>query len=74
MVELDDGLRVATPAWMLDEVWCRAMRLEERPRISVAALLLLRDLVDLQVTSPGDNNSVSGFMEVKGDCHEPIND
>jgi len=71
VVEFEDGLRIATPCWMLDDVWCRAMRLEEQPRISVDALLLLRDLVDLQVASPSENDSVCGLMVIKGDCHEP---
>jgi hypothetical protein len=53
---------------MLDEVLCQAMTLEERPRVAVDALRLLRDLVDLR---PGEKDSVCGFMAVKGDCHEP---
>jgi hypothetical protein len=48
------------------------MRLEEQPRISVDALLHLRELVDLQAAASGENDSVCGFMAVKGDCHEPI--
>ena len=71
VVELEEGLRIATPCWMLDEVLCQAMTLEERPRIAVDALRLLRDLVDLRGASPGKQGSVCGFMAVKGGCHEP---
>jgi hypothetical protein len=71
VVELEEGLRIATPCWMLDEVLCQSMTLEERPRIAVDALRLLRDLVDLQAALPGEKDSVCGFMAVKGDCHEP---
>jgi FkbH-like protein len=54
------------------EVCCQAMRLEERPRIAVDALRLLRDLVDLQAASPGEKDSECGLMAAKGGCHEPI--
>ena len=71
VVELEDGLSIATPCWMLDEVWCQAMTLEEQPRIAVDALRLLRDLVDRQTDSSGKKDSGCGFMAVKGDCYEP---
>ena len=73
VVELEDGVRIATPCWMLDEVWCQAMTLEEQPRIAVEALRFLRDLVDLQSASHGKQDTACGLMEVKGGCHEPIN-
>jgi len=56
---------------MLDEAWCQSMTLEEQPRIAVDALRLLRSLVDLQMTSSGTSDMEHGFMEMKGDCHEP---
>jgi hypothetical protein len=71
VVELEEGLRIAMPCWMLDEVLCQSMTLEGRPRVAVDALRLLRDLVDLRAASPGEKDSVCGFMAVKGDCHEP---
>jgi len=71
VVELQEGLRIATPCWMLDEVCCQAMRLEERPRIAVDALRLLRGLVDLQAASSGEQDLGCGLMAAKGGCHEP---
>jgi hypothetical protein len=70
VVEFEDGLSIATPCWMLDEMYCRAMTLEEKPRIAVDALQQLRGLVDLHMASAGKKGSACGFMAAKGDRHE----
>jgi hypothetical protein len=46
IVELNDGLLLAVPAWMLDAATCDAMRMEACPRIAVSALLDLCRLLD----------------------------
>jgi hypothetical protein len=52
MVTLPDGTPCVLPAWMLDPVCCAAMTDSEIPRIAVAAIRALRDLLDEQPLFP----------------------
>jgi hypothetical protein len=46
VIELNDGLLLVVPAWMLDAAVCSGMRVEARPRIAVSALLDLCRMLD----------------------------
>lgn len=46
IVRLADGTHVAIPEWMLDAAYCAALPEESRPRLSLEALVELRDLAD----------------------------
>ena len=46
IVELNDGLLLAVPAWMLDAAACSAISVEVHPRIAVSALRGLCRLLD----------------------------
>ena len=48
IVKLPDGLELAIPVWMLDPVACSLMCDAPAPRLTVEALLALRDLLDRQ--------------------------
>src|SRR5882724_10654976 len=45
-VALPSGVQILIPEWMLDEDLCRRMEIVERPTLSIAALLSLRDLIN----------------------------
>ena len=49
-VALPSGDQMFVPAWMLDEHRCCGMEVREHPQLAVAALLELRELVDLQMS------------------------
>lgn len=71
IVEIDEDLRIAIPCRMLDEACCKAMVLVKRPRIGIAALVQLRDLVDRQ-SQLGGGGADRGST-TRGDCDEPTN-
>ena len=48
IVKLPEGLELAIPAWMLDPVACNLVCDAPAPRLTVEALLALRDLLDRQ--------------------------
>ena len=48
IVKLPGGTQLAIPEWMLNPQVCDRLRNEDQPRISVAALLDLRRLIDAQ--------------------------
>lgn len=43
-IELEGGIRVAVPGWMLDAVECQQLPQESRPRIGIEALVRLVEL------------------------------
>jgi hypothetical protein len=51
IIKLKDGLQVAIPRWMLDSADCASIRDELKPRVSIRALLVLRELIDGQSLS-----------------------
>jgi hypothetical protein len=51
IVSLEDGLRIAIPKWMLDQAYCAALPAEPKPRLSLQALVDLRELIDRQAWS-----------------------
>ena len=48
MVKLPDGLQLAVPEWMLSPLVCEQLKEESEPRIAIAALQELRQLIDIQ--------------------------
>jgi hypothetical protein len=72
IVQVDENLRIAIPCWMLDEACCRAMVVEKQPRIGIAALVQLRDLVDRQIQPSCENGAVRG-PTTKGACNDNTN-
>jgi len=52
VVKLQDGLELAIPAWMLDPLACSQVYDAPVPRLTVEALLALRDLLDRQSLLP----------------------
>ena len=44
----ETGVQLAVPSWMLDPVLCRQLVDEPRPRVVIAALLELADVLDSQ--------------------------
>ena len=71
IVEVEEGLRIAIPGWMLEESVCRGLVLEERPRVGVEALMRLRDLIDRQA---GESGNGGGSMKATTQPHdEPAN-
>jgi hypothetical protein len=70
IVQGEKDLRLAVPCWMLDEEWCRAMVVEEKPRIAVEALVALRDLLARQHSSTGAAEVECGTMKATEDHHE----
>ncbi len=46
VVKLPDGVQIAIAAWMLDPLACRQLQDAPTPRVSVDALLALRDMLD----------------------------
>ena len=43
-----NGVQLALPAWMLDEVFCAQLRYKSEPLIATSALIALRELLDAQ--------------------------
>ena len=48
VVKVPQGFQIAIPGWMLDAGHCNGLPQEERPRVSLAALLALAALLDTQ--------------------------
>lgn len=48
IVQIDNSdLRIAVPAWMLDQAHCQSLVLKNRPCVELNALRQLREIVDL---------------------------
>lgn len=70
IVQLDDGLRIAIPCWMLDSTVCDSMLLEKCPVVSIDSLLALGDFIDVQTQAimgtPHENqNTTSAGVAVE---------
>ena len=48
IVKVPGGLQIAVPEWMLIPQTCDQLKIEDKPRISVGALMDLRRLIDAQ--------------------------
>jgi hypothetical protein len=48
VVKLPDGLQLAVPEWMLSPLVCEQLKEEVEPRIAIASLRELRQLIDIQ--------------------------
>ena len=48
VVKLPDGLQLAVPEWMLSPLVCEQLKEEAEPRITIAALQELHELIDIQ--------------------------
>ena len=48
VIKLQDGLELAIPSWMLDPLACSHVHDAPAPRLTIEALLALRDLLDRQ--------------------------
>jgi hypothetical protein len=48
IVKLPSGVQIAVPEWMLIPLACDQLRIEDKPRISIYALIALRRLIDSQ--------------------------
>jgi hypothetical protein len=51
IIQLADDVRIAIPRWMLDAAFCATLPHEPSPRVSLQALMELRNLVDRQPLS-----------------------
>ena len=52
IVELEGGIRITVPGWMLDGVQCQQLPQEARPRIAIEALVRLAELTG-KANGPG---------------------
>jgi hypothetical protein len=66
-----EDLRIMIPCWMLDEVLCRGMGVESRPRVSVTSLAELRALVDAQNIQSGGMDGQCACVVPNENNHEP---
>jgi len=55
IVKLPDGLQLAVPEWMLRAETCELLRTEAKPRVSLGALIELRELIDAQPSTGADD-------------------
>ena len=53
IVKVPGGLQIAVPEWMLIPQTCDQLRIEDKPRISIDALIALRQLIDSQRLNHG---------------------
>jgi len=74
IIRLPDDTRCLIPGWMLDPAACAVVRDETEPRISSAALLQLRQLLDAQPCIDREDVSCSGTYLSPGVTHESINE
>ena len=65
-VALPGGGQLLVPEWMLDEDFCRGMEIVERPALSIAALLSLRDLIDAHPRASKPSNTVASEVSSPG--------
>jgi len=56
VVQVEENLRIAIPAWMLDPICCQSMHVQENPYIGIDALLELRKFIDLQSLNTGSQD------------------
>jgi hypothetical protein len=59
IVRVGDGIQIAVPCWMLDAHVCAALMEEASPRVSIAALLALADLIDVHRDQRADTSGSS---------------
>jgi hypothetical protein len=69
-VELPQGDQLLVADWMLDEHSCYGMDVMAEPRLDIAALLELRELVDLHLSRP-ENAVASEASSTGGASREP---
>ena len=67
VIKLPDGLQIAIPAWMLDPLACQHVSEAREPRLSVDALIALRDLLDQHPLLPATSIAIPGAPQLKGD-------
>lgn len=65
VVKLPDGRQLAVPEWMLSPLMCEQLKEEAEPRIALAALQELRQLIDIQT-------SLASVSEFRGRAESPI--
>jgi hypothetical protein len=70
LVRIEPELQIVIPCWMLDDAYCQALVLKDRPQIDIAALMRLRRLVDQQPLSASHDHAASASMLAKGERHE----
>jgi hypothetical protein len=69
-VELPSGDQLLVADWMLDEHVCYGMDVIAEPRLAIAALVELRELVDLHLAQP-ENAVASEASSAGGASREP---
>ena len=69
--KLPEGLQMAIPAWRLDPLACQHVSEAPEPRLSVDALLALRDLRDQHPLLPSTSLALPGAPQLQGasDAH-----
>ena len=65
----DSDLKIAVPAWMLDQAHCQPLALKDKACIDLDALLQLREIVDLHLGGPVAENMGSHPTALKGERH-----
>ena len=60
-------MQLVVPVWMLDPVFCEQLRYESEPRVTMAALVELRELLDSQAILPPSSKAVSSKRDGGGD-------
>jgi hypothetical protein len=71
IVQGEESLRILMPGWMLDEGYCRMLVVEDRPRVSVEALVALRAVIDAQQRAAGAAGGGCGCVVADENNHEP---
>jgi hypothetical protein len=61
------AVQLVVPVWMLDPVFCGRLRFQSEPRVSISALLELRELLDSQPSLPPSSKAVSSKRDGGGD-------
>ncbi len=67
IVQMRNAVQLVVPVWMLDPVVCGQLRYGSEPRLSLAALLELRELLDSQPILPPSAKAVSSKRNGGGD-------
>jgi hypothetical protein len=66
-------LKIAVPCWMLDDVACSSVVVQDTPQLHIESLLSLRQLVDQFASAASERQSEPHGNNAKGDRHAEAN-
>jgi len=67
VIKLPDGLQMAIPTWRLAPLACQHVSAALGPRLSVDALVALRDLLAQPPVLPATSRAIPGASQLQGD-------